>query len=659
MKTVLTIIFTIFSFCSFGAKYYFANAGSDAGAGTIGSPWQTITKFNALFPTLNPGDSVLFNGGDKFLGAPRLTASGLSGNSIVVTSYGTGMPIWSGFYTFSGFTLVSGNVYEATCVGCAVTVNMVRVNGSNQYQGRYPDITNGQAGYLYQTAATSTSITGPTLSTDTNWTGANLATRNNDFSIETHTITNHVGGVISVAGFVSTPVVGYGYFMQNDPRTLTLFGEWYWKNSTSKMQVYMPGGLGSNTIEAATVDTIVVITGSYVTLKGIKIEGANKMGVSFISNVNNDSIINCNIQFCGINGIDIKSASSTVLSNCTFANTPIRYANNMGFNCIYPCEVHDSKINGDSIEYCADIPGMGATGSGTYGGLTIFGIRDSIYNNNFFHIGGAATTQYGGSPNIYYRNHVDSFNLHLCDGGGIYISVHDGGPDSLIENIVSHGIGQHFGTTHTVNAFAHGYYLDSRASNIIVLRNTADSCSGSGIFLHSAKQCKVMYNNFYSNGTSGVNLDTSPGDSIRNDTIMYNNMVATNITQLAGYYVANGSSNDVAKAGRLDSNVISNALDETSVIETFTPGHQFMSLATWKTLYSLDLHSKISPVALSNAGQFLFFSNPTNSNQTFVAPRSYYTPNRVSVGQGNLVLTPYQSVILYQQPNLIPLFPFK
>ncbi len=71
--------------------YYVSPSGNDNNLGT--SPeqaWKTITKVNSR--NLNPGDRVMFEGGQSFSGTITLITSdsGASGNELEITSYGTG-----------------------------------------------------------------------------------------------------------------------------------------------------------------------------------------------------------------------------------------------------------------------------------------------------------------------------------------------------------------------------------------------------------------------------------------------------------------------------------------------------------------------------------------------------------------------------------------
>jgi hypothetical protein len=106
---VYRIIFFIYAISSFilptqAATYFISPKGSDSQKGTsIATAWRTINRVNAA--TLQPGDRILFEGGQTFQGSVtlRTTASGTSTQPIIVSSYGAGRAIISsgnslGFY---------------------------------------------------------------------------------------------------------------------------------------------------------------------------------------------------------------------------------------------------------------------------------------------------------------------------------------------------------------------------------------------------------------------------------------------------------------------------------------------------------------------------------------------------------------------------------
>jgi hypothetical protein len=73
------------------ATIYVAANGNDANNGKSPStPLQTIAKVNSLL--LARGGSVLFNGGDTFVGnlVPNIDGNGLQSSPLTIGSYGTG-----------------------------------------------------------------------------------------------------------------------------------------------------------------------------------------------------------------------------------------------------------------------------------------------------------------------------------------------------------------------------------------------------------------------------------------------------------------------------------------------------------------------------------------------------------------------------------------
>ena len=66
---LLTILLSAFVSKNISAtNYYVSTSGNDANNGTsISTPWKTIDKMNSM--SYNPGDNILFNGGQTFSGS--------------------------------------------------------------------------------------------------------------------------------------------------------------------------------------------------------------------------------------------------------------------------------------------------------------------------------------------------------------------------------------------------------------------------------------------------------------------------------------------------------------------------------------------------------------------------------------------------------------
>ena len=104
------------------ATYYVdAIAGSDTAAGTsTAAAWKTLAKVNAT--TFSAGDSILFHSGHRWAGQLRPRGSGVSGNPITLSSYGSGArPVIDGQSLASGGVIYLNNQKWWTIDGFEVT----------------------------------------------------------------------------------------------------------------------------------------------------------------------------------------------------------------------------------------------------------------------------------------------------------------------------------------------------------------------------------------------------------------------------------------------------------------------------------------------------------------------------------------------------------
>jgi uncharacterized repeat protein (TIGR02059 family) len=103
MKKSLILIFLLFLFCSLtmsAATYYVSPTGNDGAAGTIAAPWAT---WHYAFGQLAPGDILYIRGGTYsavgvstgglYVGARLSKKAGTSGSQILISNYGTEVPI--------------------------------------------------------------------------------------------------------------------------------------------------------------------------------------------------------------------------------------------------------------------------------------------------------------------------------------------------------------------------------------------------------------------------------------------------------------------------------------------------------------------------------------------------------------------------------------
>ncbi len=112
---------------STGTVYYVASNGSSANDGKReDAPLASISDVNKL--KLQPGDRVLFRGGDTFEGSLRITASGADDNPIYYGSYGQGQAI---------LTASNANTLTLQKVSNIVVENLrIEVSGEKRQESR-------------------------------------------------------------------------------------------------------------------------------------------------------------------------------------------------------------------------------------------------------------------------------------------------------------------------------------------------------------------------------------------------------------------------------------------------------------------------------------------------------------------------------------------
>src|SRR5215212_528989 len=182
MKHLFTILSVFFLCSAQAATYYFSSVSGDdsrtsAQAQSASTPWKSLSKLNAFFSTLLPGDFVLFKRGEKFYGSITANKSGISGSPIVVGAYGEGeMPVIHGWSAPGGWTQTRTNVWTSAPIsGTPVNgLNVVTINGKIYAKGRTPD-----AGYYTGTTYVNNKSATNTAFSGHNYTRAEIATRSN------------------------------------------------------------------------------------------------------------------------------------------------------------------------------------------------------------------------------------------------------------------------------------------------------------------------------------------------------------------------------------------------------------------------------------------------------------------------------------------------
>ena len=315
------IFITLYLFIAFATtlqakNYYISAAGNDANDGlTTSTPWKTINKVNSFSFAAN--DYILFRRGDTFYGGIIVKNSNLN-----YDAYGTGAkPVITGLSTVTGWVNLGGNIWEAPVANVKSGVNLVLRGGLIQQVGRYPNSDAPNGGYLTYTASTSTSITGPALSSTTNWTGAEVTIRINRWDIIRAPITSHSGGVVSFASIGTTPRLNFGYFFQRDSRTLDKDGEWWHDAAKSKLRMYFSSNDPNlYNIQIATVDTLFKSLQGGLLINNLSFNGSGKKSI-WTNGGSGITIKNCDVNNSGAEAITTWFTSNVTVDNCTTNNS--------------------------------------------------------------------------------------------------------------------------------------------------------------------------------------------------------------------------------------------------------------------------------------------------------------------------------------------------
>ena len=644
----------------FAANYYISAIGSDANNGlTPASSWQTISNVNARFSSFAPGDSVLFKRGDTFYGTITIDRSGSNGKPITISAYGTGAhPVITGFTTIWGWINEGGGIYSKVINSQALT-NMVTIDGKQVGMGRYPD-----TGFLtYESFSGNASITDNELGTSPTWTGADLAIRKNDWTLDRGTITSHRGSTLTYittnTGSAQTPSgSGFGYFILNDLKTLTTYGEWYHNPSNGKFYMYF-GAVDPLTkvVQVATTNDLVFSKGGYdyITLDNLNLTGAINNAV-FFKRVNSTDIDdycriqNCDISFCGNNGIELGQGAGFMIEG-----TSINYCNSYG---VYSYYASLFAIAGNEISNIAAIPGQSINPQGN-GGL-YFSCNDGVikynkikntgYNGIFIRPGTLGT-----SINISY-NYIDSVCLVLNDGGAIYTGGDWTGIRTIDHNMITNAIGNGAGAIRQTS-LSEGIYLDEYASHLVVTYNTVANNGNSGIKLHKAHDNTITDNTTF-NCQRGIDYLNSSGSNIRNISLRRNIFFAKSETQYASVF--SSVADDIALFGTADSNFYARPTDDNLSFSVTQPssGWQQKTLATWQSFTGQDAHSRKSPIVTTDVNDIRFEFNATKAVKTIALDAKYMCLDGKIV-EGYITLQPYCSIILmkYSTPSGINLLP--
>ncbi|MBN9383785.1 MAG: right-handed parallel beta-helix repeat-containing protein [Chitinophagaceae bacterium] len=649
----LYILFLFTALSASGNTYYFSSSTGDdsrtaAQAQHAATPWKTLYKLNAYFSNLRPGDSVLLQRGSVFIGPLKIIQSGAAGQPIVLSTYGAGdMPVVSGLSKLTGWTSQGKGIWTAPCPDCGVAVNVLTIAGKTMPMGRTPNADEPNGGYLtIQSHVKNQSITDNSLANGPDWTGAEAVIRKNHYILDRNRIISQSGNTLNYrSGSYAEPTDQFGYFIQNDIRTLDKKGEWYYDPKTRTMNLYFEGDDPSGTtIMAGSVDNLVVIKDqSHLVFKGIAFGGSN-FDIFDLTNASDIHITDCNISFAGRNAIKAVKAADIAVER-----SEIRSTNSDAIKM----EGTGSLIQDNKISLTGAIPGLGSSDT-SYTGIYVAG-SNHIIRYNQIDSTGYSPIFFNGDGNTIQNNAIRSFAFVKDDGGGIYTwsgnadTLAQRDTSSIIGNIVLDGITAPDGTDRKHASIAYGIYLDHNSARINVSGNTVSRCTG-GIFLQDAHEVTVRGNTLYDNGFQLSLRRVLVKGTVRNNRIMDNTAVARSDNETV-LELSSAITGDISSYADFDDNKYAQrANGKTPFFRVTTRpggGNQVQvkgDLGQWKTGFGKD---KSSVVALPG-DQVLFEYNSTKANRS-VTLNGTYADLSGRTYQGKVDLPPFTSVLLLKK----------
>ena len=669
MKTVLLLSFIMFGFAANAKTYYISNSGNDGNSGiNPSSPWQTLTKVNVT--TFQPGDNILFRRGDTFYGSIVVDMSGYSSTPVTYGAYGTGAkPTITGFSSVTSWINKGGNIWESSnTVSTLDNIKTVVINGQSVPMGRYP---NGDASYPFLpnffnfqshtgSGSGASSVTTSSLTDGNDWTGADVVIRMNQWTFHREVISSQSGSTLNFNGVAGSLEDGWGFFIQNDIRTLDQQNEWYYNPSTKKISIYSTS-MPTN-VQVSTVDMLLnfysnVPTVTCLNVDNLRFTGANTNGVWISGNLT-FSITNCDVSYSGLEGMVLYGGgikAGTIAGNS--------FTNNGSGGIFSIGEVQNLTITNNSISVSGIISAY-KQNDYTNGGMTIYG-PNSLIQYNTVDSSAYCGIEFKGA-NVQVRNNfVNHSALIRGDAGGIYTGFINETGKVIDGNIVLNSEGNPRGARSN-DYFAMGIYIDDLGNNLSVTNNTIANCRTAGLYLHNANNLFIRNNTIYNCGAlgtevmwanGGISLDGNSNqfaNTVYSNTLFSNIVFATNQYQYAlNYYAEGGGGNYVSNFGTIDSNYYVKVNSASTAIKSQQPAiNGNMSLPGWQSQTGKDVHSKECVKTITDLKDVRFEYNLTAQSKT-IALDANYLDVKGNAYNGSVLLTPYSSVVLIKNGDLV------
>jgi hypothetical protein len=673
---------------------YYSNQITPAQAQNQATPYRELSTLDSIlhgkFPGITaPGNNFMLKAGEFFRGTLTPTVSGTPDKPITIGIWGgTQRAVVTGLEKVTDWTSEGGNIY--TSPKLATRPYMVFVDGKFQKVGRWPNESeDAPYGFLQFDSHTNTTISdkdwGSYSKPTSDWTGGEIAFRQNRFRFNTFPVNQSVSGstiTFEFGSYQQSTVDGFGYFIQNHIKALDKDFEWCYNPTTQKVSVYLSDGAANHTIEVCQKDKLIDLGAvSYYNLQGIRVRASNGTGISK-SGGTDVTFDNCEVVYARSTGIKATGVDNFVLKNSVVDSS-------LTFGISVKNDAGDTATLVDNIvTETMPVPGMNTT-SGTQGSaIDIKGSGFLLQYNKIIHSGYAAINFNDGS-NIRILNNILNGSNWQCDDGGIIYTVNQVYNFSYRNRIIDGNIvmntdaGKSGRGTFGQGAFTFGMYAD-QYSNHITFSNNIFIGGRIGLYFNDPVSNTITGNIFYNIGTSGGTANSAAiqiqnkhiegqpytqagstpilratsaigiSDNVIKDNVFFNRATANDPTKALWFNRASATTTLLKPTGYgdIDNNYYvypynkAATIFKTQIIASvggWTTAKY--TLPNWSSGLSYDKHSQLAPV-YTTAGDTLIL-NDTKAQKTFsLAGATWVSAKGVAYNDNTITLAPYTAVAL-------------
>lgn len=404
--------------------------------------------------------------------------------------------------------------------------------------------------------------------------GQKVHVRTAGWRVDEHTVTGVSGTRITFEPPTAYPLFypKWGYFFTGALWMLDSPGEWHFNPSDSSLYLWRAdSGAPASSVRYAALDKgIDLINGKFVTIEGLRIEGA-RLGVD-MHDAQNITLRDLEIGDTLENGIQAIGVIDSVIESSLINRT--------GGDAIYApyssnlrIAHNDIRNNGVILKngLVANLPKTvyAAIRSGTNSGISDNRIENAAYI-------GIWTDDFSQVS----RNAVLNVCTVLNDCGGIYLPTTSANTN-VSNNILDTGVGNTDGLYPTLPAHAAGLYFDEHAHDILAAGNTVTNHSY-GAQIHNSWNITLDGNTFHGNRTNQLLMQEQRNSAFVNgdthDNVVRNNRFFPLNEANAVYLLSVKTTTD--DFGLFEGNLYSNFYSPIVLVEN-QPGN----IRTANTLY--------------------------------------------------------------------------